>query len=161
VTDTKLADEDIMEATAVEPDRTLRNLVGPQTVLTSIFSREKIEACQKTIDEARDTFFDTAREELAQLEALAAAPPGDESWFESAAAHAGNIKGHAEMFGYHLVVSICQHIVGYGEPSPHTPVVRRLLIIDLIKMLHLAVAEKIIDHNGILGQKLLASLRKY
>jgi len=151
------------EVIAYEPDRTIRELIGTDIELTQIFTPEKIAACQKTIDSARDTFFDVAGMDLAKLEAFVQNPAAaaNTAAFDDIAALAGNIKGHAELFGYSLVAAIGTHIVDHCEPGARTPEVRLRLIADLVKMLHIAIKQKISDARGALGRELGASLRKY
>jgi hypothetical protein len=147
---------------AFEPDQTIRNLIGQDTKLSEIFTAERIEACQNTIDSARGAFFDVAYEDLAKLEALVkdrGTSEISEAMFEETATHAANIKGHAELFGFALIAAIGSHIVAYSEPGPYAPSARFRLITDLVKMLHIAIEQKIIDENGALARELNASLK--
>lgn len=146
---------------AVAPDQTIRELIGKDVKLTDIFTKERIEACQKTIDDARTVFFDVADVELTKLEELLKDRPvaPEDSVFESIATCAANIKGHAELFGYTLVAAIASYIADACEPGPRAPDVRFRLIADLVKLLHIAVREKISDERGALGRELRASLQ--
>lgn len=154
------ASEDVI---AYEPDKTIRDLIGKDTRLAEIFTAERIAACQQTIDSARDAFFDVAGADLARLEAFLQNPAvtANEAAFEDIAALAANIKGHAELFGYGLVAAIGTHIADTCEPGARTPAVRLRLINDLVKMLHIAIKQKISDERGLLGRELGASLKKF
>lgn len=154
------------DPTAVEADRTLRKIIGEQTRLEDIFTKERIAAGQKTLDDARSIFFDRALGELAKLEELAKKNDTDpeqcESTFEDMAISAGNLRGHAEMFGFLLVATICNHISACCAFSAnHTPAARIGLTGDLIRMLGIAIREKIADETGTVGRELRASLGKY
>jgi hypothetical protein len=149
--------------TAVGPDRTIRELIGTDIKLTDVFTKEKIEACQKTIDDGRNAFFNVAHNDLAGLEVLMkeqAAMP-DKASFEDIAARAANIKGHAELFGFTLIAAIVSHILDACEPGSRLPVVRFRLITDLTKLLRIAITEEIKDERGTLGRELRMSLQAY
>lgn len=152
--------------TAVEADPTLRNLIGKDTKLEEIFTRERIAAGQKTLDDARSAFFDRAHGDLARLEELAGknatTPDQCEMAFEDLAVSAGNLRGHAELFGFRLVAAICSHINSCCTPSAtHTSATRIQLTGDLIRMLGIAIREKITDETGAVGRELRASLGRY
>jgi len=149
---------------AYEPDRTIRGLIGNDTKLEDIFTKERIEAGQKVIDTARDSFFDVISADLEKLESLVKAQnPAEEvsdPAFEDIAVLATNIKGHAGLFGFTLIATTCSHIAEYCEPGPHSTTTRFRLLTDLVKMLRLVVNQKISDEHGRLSRELKASLQK-
>src|SRR5579863_10026009 len=117
---------------AFEPEQVLRELIGQDTRLAEIFTKERIEECQNAINEARGTFFDVANEELTKLETLIKKQNADdqvsEAVFEDIATEAANLRGHAEMFGFTLIGTICNHVIEHSEPGKHTPTSRFQLI---------------------------------
>jgi hypothetical protein len=146
---------------AFEPDRTIRALIGRGVNLADVFTPEKIEACQKTIDDARDAFFDLVAEDLVKLQTLMQEPSASgEAAFDDIATHAINVNGHAELFDFTLIATISHHIAAICEPGAYAPAVRLQLINDLIKMLGHATRARIKDDHGGMDQELKAILRK-
>ena len=150
------------EAIAHEPDRIIRNLIGVNTRLEEIFTQERIAASQKVLDDARGSFFSHARGDLVRLEELAtkntAAPDKCEPVFEEMISAAANLRGHAEIFGYGLVAAICGHIADLATPNGHSAAARIQLTGDLIRMLGIAIREKVTDDTGAVGRELKVSL---
>ncbi|MGE3623042.1 MAG: hypothetical protein AB7H77_04095 [Bdellovibrionales bacterium] len=152
------------ETLAYEPDRTMRELIGENIDLRQeIFTPERIAAGQKTVNDARAGFFEMAEKELAHLENIVStgATLDDEALFDSISRSALNVKGQAEMTGYRLVASIAAFIAAYCDTEDNSPQARRLIIADLVRLLGIAIHEKIADNNGAIAQKLSISLKKY
>jgi hypothetical protein len=152
------------EIIAYEADKTIRGLIGKDTNLADIFTQERIDACQNSIDNARDAFFDSVGNDLAVLELLvrvdAQNASAREQICEAIAAPAANIKGHADLFGFKLIAKISAHILANCASHAHDPDVQLRIIADLIKMLRVSVNQKICGDGGALAQELDASLKK-
>jgi len=150
---------------AYEPDQTLREIIGKDTKLSEIFTPERIQACQKTIADARDSFFTVAEGDIVKLEKLASdhvmAPDISDDIFEDVSMLAGNIKGHADLFGFTLVSAIGKHIISFCELKVRSPSTRFRVIADLIKMQRVAFNHKVMDERGALAKELATSLQKF
>lgn len=147
---------------AYEPDRSLSDLVGRSTVLTDIFTKEKIAACQKLVEDAKSSFFETSREDMLAIEKLAKSKVLEKDYQEFCKQlfhPATHIKGQAEVFGFSLISKVCKYLIDYCEESASVQRVtaRDVIIIGkLVEALQKAFNEKIVDTGGALEKELVS-----
>ena len=142
---------------AYEPENVLRKIIGNDVLLKDIFTPEKILACQKRIDVARDDFFDKADiqlEELKNMLNLAITP------FEEIAFIAENIRGQAKFFHFPFIASVCSHITDYSQAASQPTQTRLAIIQKLAEALQIAFKTKIRDEGGVLQHGLQSSLNR-
>lgn len=149
---------------AYEAYSEIRQMIGNDVALRDIFTEERIKSCSGLIDRARRGFFEVTRTELNMLDQFAAAPVVAESegrnFVAAIAAHAGNIKGQAEMLGFSLIARICTQIIYACTTGQQRQDLRRQLIVKMVETLRLAYREEITDDGGPVGQELLVQLNK-
>src|SRR5579872_3177179 len=106
---------------AYEPDQTLRELIGQSTLLSDIFTEEKIEACQKRVDAARISFFTASQRDMEAIDKVAKSKALTDNCEEACREifqPVSNIKGQAEVFGFSLIARICRYLIEYCESNP-------------------------------------------
>lgn len=147
---------------AYEPFSEIRQLIGADVVLSDIFTEDRIQACARLIDLARNTFFEITNTELNMLERLAGAPVvrEDESrnFIAGIVVHANNIKGQAEILGFTLIARICAQIALACHATHQQQDIKRILITKMVETLRLAYKQKITDEGGAVGKEILAQL---
>ncbi|MGB4102418.1 MAG: hypothetical protein WBK91_11000 [Alphaproteobacteria bacterium] len=147
---------------AYEPFSEIRNLIGEDVVLKDVFTEDRIQACARLIDQAKNTFFEITNTELNMLAQLAAAPVIQEdeskSFIAGIVARADNIKGQAEILGFTLIARICMQISAVCHASRQRYDVKLLLITRMVDTLRLAYKQKITDEGGVIGKEILAQL---
>lgn len=148
-----------------EPYSEIRKIIGDDVVLSDIFTADRILACAKLIETARETFFEITEPELSFLERIVVTPVSKEEEYDKLnagiAMHARNIKGQAEMLGYSLIGRICGHIDAYCGTAHHAQKLKSTLLVKMVETLRLAYRRKITDEGGVIGQKILASLHRH
>lgn len=150
-----------MDAFAYEPDRSLRDLIGKDTVLSDIFTKEKIENCQKLVDEAKKSFFDTSQKDMDTITSLIAKKEFATNYLELCNLlfqPINNIKGQAELFGYSLIARVCKYLIEYCEESKSNKNMSAkdvFVVGKLVEALVRAFNEKIIDSGGVLEKELM------
>lgn len=146
---------------AYEPDQTLREMIGKSTQLADIFTKEKIAACQKLVDDAKQSFFDTAQADMDTMSGLVknkARADNYQEFCRQLFQLANNIKGQAEVFGFPLITRVCKYLTEYTESgaSANRMTARDIfIIIKLVEALHRAFQEKIVDAGGAIEKELI------
>lgn len=147
---------------AYEPDQTLRQLIGKSTILADIFTKEKIAACQKLVDDAKSSFFDTAQPDMDTISALVknkALTNNYQELCKQLFQPLSNIKGQAEVFGFPLITRVCKYLIEYCESSASAKsmAARDIFIITkLVEALRRAFQEKIVDAGGTIERELIS-----
>ncbi len=137
--------------TVYEPENVLRNIIGNDVALKNVLTPEKIKACQKLIDDARMSFFKSARPDLEDLKSLVKERAVS---FGRIALRAENIRGQARMFGFWFISNVCTHIADYCESTAHPAERRASVVARLVDALQVAFDNEISDEGGILNQHL-------
>jgi hypothetical protein len=150
---------------AYEPDFALKKLIGKDVVLAEVFTPEKIQACQKLVDDASASFFTNAQGDLIKVEqaihAFAKSKKGKDVFFEDVGHAISNLKGQAEMFGFSLITKICVQIIEWCKSTQDPVDIRFSLIKELFSALQLAIHHSITDDGGEIGKTLLSDMDKY
>jgi hypothetical protein len=148
-----------------EPDFAIREKIGKEVVLTEVFTPERIEICQKIIEDARSAFFGKAESDSSALLELVknypTSPEGAARFFDEVFSRVGNIKGQVEIFGFVLIRKICGHILECCSSENDSLNTRYMLIRDLVQVLHLSIKEMVTDEGGNTGHTMLSELKDY
>ncbi len=148
------------DVVAVEAHSEIKEILGKEVELSKVFSKEKIIACQKIINSAKNNFFDTAKKELSELKKLLKSNIDSQNDDEDIIKPLASIRSQAETLGFILITQVCDYIIKYYE-SETMDNKKRIRIIDkLVDTLKLAFDQKIKDDGGPLGKELLLNLRK-
>jgi hypothetical protein len=147
---------------AYMPDPSLKELIGKCTLLADIFTSEKIAACQKLINDARNSFFNSA---VADMHVIKSASQkhhsvGDyKSLCRILYQPVCNIKGQAEAFGFSMIGRVCKYLIEYceGKHFGNGTVAKDMFIMTkLVEALERAFEEKIVDSGGAIERELIA-----
>jgi hypothetical protein len=153
-------------ATIYKPDKALRNVIGSDVSLDTVFSPNVLKMAQQLINEARDSSFEQFSVDIKTLDIMLVkiAQTGNAAHsaaFVDIAEHVANIKGVAEFFNYRLVSNVCKHIIKYCETTHYQYDTRIGLIKELTNILHVVIKEKINDDSNVIGRKLQLSLDNF
>ena len=126
---------------AYEPYSEIRQVIGQEVDLKTVFTEEKIRACNALINQARQDFFEITATELNLLERFATAEivtdQESQGFINAIMGHAQNIRGQAEMLGFALIARICLQI-SLACVAVHQPqATKRLLITKMVARLRL------------------------
>lgn len=146
---------------AYEPDQTLKELIGKSTIMADIFTKEKIAACQKLIEDAKKSFFDTAKPDMDMISTLAMdkkSPEDYRGFCKQLFTPVTNIKSQANVFGFPLISSVCKYLLEYAEIGIANKLTLRdtFLIDKLIEALQRAFEQKIVDAGGAIEKELVS-----
>jgi hypothetical protein len=150
---------------AYEPNLSLQKIIGAASV-ADIFTKEKIEACQKLLDDAKSSFFDTAKDDMCTITALVsnkALVDNFEQLCSQLFEPVSNIKGQANIFGFPLISCICKYLLEYcADGTSGAPVTARdvFIINRLVEALDRAFSEKIVDAGGAIEKELIAVIEQ-
>ncbi len=156
----KTSDDNIVHAYA--PDQSLRELIGKSTALTDIFTQEKIAACQKLVDDAKGSFFDTVQPDIDIISNLAADKAFADDYQELCKRlfqPVSNIKGQADAFGFSLIARVCKYLIEYCDSSPSAKRMTAkdiFIITKLVEALRTAFQERIMDAGGAMERELVS-----
>lgn len=151
---------------AYEPDRSLQELIGKSTKLMDIFTKERIANCQKMVDEAKNSFFDTSQSDIRIIEAATVNSLTQENYgavCQQILIPVLNIHGQARIFSFSLIASICEALIEYCEASDASHNVRKkdiYIVTKLIEALNRAISERILDPSGILERELVSLVKQ-
>jgi len=154
-------DKEQPEIIAYEADQSLRKMVGKTTVLTDIFTKDKIAASQKLIDEAKDSFFDRAKPDMDAISELVKDKAAAEN-YQELCRHlfqpVCNIKSQADIFGFPLISCVCKYLIEYSEASAKKAMTAKdiFLIGKLVEALQRAFKNKIVDAGGAIEKELVS-----
>jgi hypothetical protein len=145
---------------AYEPDTRLKELVGAMSV-AELFTKEKIAACQKKLDTAKESFFETAKPDMAAIDALAKGSGASAQEYQNLCRGiiipVHNIKGQAEMYGFSLIARICQYLREYcPQGAANISDKDRVIIARLAEALQQAFYGKVADLTGAIEKELIS-----
>ncbi|MGE0755052.1 MAG: hypothetical protein AB7L92_07840 [Alphaproteobacteria bacterium] len=147
-------------ATAIQPDTSMKGILGDKKALGQIFSKEKMENCQKIVEEAKVSFFDVVAGDMIKIEELSSTQLTEESYrafYEQLFQPLSNIKGQAEIFGFKLVANICKYLMEYSEQNVKRQQISKseiFITTQLVKALRHCFNEQITDKDGKLEKQL-------
>lgn len=146
-------------------DSRMQGIIGNTRSLGKVFTKEKIANCQKMVDTARDSFFDSAKDDMITIEKLSENKIKGETFkkfYEELFQPLSNIKGQADIFHFPLIADICKYLMSYSQRSNSSKEITDkdlFIITQLVKALRHCFNEKITDKDGKL-EKQLAELMK-
>lgn len=143
--------------TAIEPDQTLKKIIGENVDLKTVFTPEKIKACQKLIDDARNEFFDNELPKIGQIRDFL--KETDESSFHKIEYIINDMRSQAKIFGFPFIVLACNHVISFCDDYTKKPETRKLIISKFVDLLYIALRNKVRDEGGGL-EKEMAKLLK-
>lgn len=140
-----------------ETENVLQKKIGNDFSLDQIFSPERIKKCQNVIDQAKASFFETAKNDLESLLSM--------SRFSSLplnkmATLSENIKGQARIFGFSFISAVCDYITDVCMASTIEEEKKKFLLKKLIEVLEISFKEKITDEGGALNFDLSKIMKK-
>lgn len=147
---------------AIEPDYSLKSLIGKSVALTDIFTKEKIERCQKIVDDAKASFFDTSAKDMAVISKVTSGEmiKDPKALCTMLFQPVSNIKGQAEAFGFPLITRVCKYLIKYCEKSAGQakPFSKKdeFIILKLVEALEHAFNNKIMDTGGAIEKELIS-----
>lgn len=143
--------------TAFEPDRSLQKIIGEDVDLNTIFTPEKIKACQKIIDEARNEFFDN---ELPKIDLIRSfLRRGNDTSFQQIEFIVNDMRSQARIFGFPFIALACSHIVSFCDDYTKKAETRRLIISKFVDLLYIALRNKVRDEGGGLEKEIARLLK--
>ncbi len=157
------------EVAAYQPDQSLRNLVGKYIPLSTIFTQERMAACDKHITEAKANFFEVTQNDMMVISEKIAANKQSgnlQLLYADISPSLCNIKGQAEMFSFPLIKTICKHLMNYCEEtsSGKTLSTKEAFVVDkLFEALSHCLNNRITDRDGKFEKQLeaiIATARK-
>ncbi len=146
---------------AYEPDKTLRKLIGENVPIANIFTAEKILECQKIVDEAKLSFFETSQVDIDSINKIVCDPVYAENYLESCKQihkPVCNIKGQADIFGFKLISDLCKHLIEYCQAAlSHDNFTGKeaKLVLKLANALEKAFKERITGSGGAVEKELI------
>ncbi len=147
---------------AYAPDYALRKLIGPMP-LSDIFTPEKIAACQKILDDAKASFFETSSADMEFIRVmLNGSDENHQQGFRQLFEPLANIKGQADVFGFPLISSLCKYLIEYTEEGAEQAVLaakNQLIIQRLSEALQKAFDERVVDAGGALERELIDAVK--
>lgn len=148
------------EIYAHAPDLSLIALAKDALPLSNFFTVEKIAACQRFIEEARNNFFVISAADIECMRAIVENAsfftdyPG---FYHKISQPLGNIKGQADAFGYLFISRLCEYLFEYCEALLSVPERNQKDLNTLIKLfeaLQHAFDHKMVDTNHALELQL-------
>ncbi len=150
-----------------EPEPALRTLIGKFIHLSDIFTQEKIDACQKLIDDAKALFFEISLPDIAiitnDLIKGKSSSNNRQEICKILFQPVSNIKGQAEIFGFPLIARICNYLIEYCEESYHSQNMTMkdiFIITKLEEALLRAFHQKIVDSDGAMEKELVSIIEQ-
>ncbi len=143
--------------TAVEADTSLKKIIGEEVDLNRLFSPEKISACQKIIDDARNEFF---QNELPKVEIIKKLMRDDETKIDYKVSEIVNdMRSQAKIFGFPFIVLACTHILSFYDDTAKPLGVKHKIISRFVEILHIAIKNKVRDEGGDLEKEMARLLK--
>lgn len=146
-----------MFVTAIEPDRTLKKIIGENVDLKTVFTPAKIKACQKIIDDARNEFFDNELPKIDYIRSFLRS--NDDSSFQKIELIVNDMRSQAKIFGFPFIVLACSHIIAFCEDYTKKADTRRLIISKFVDLLYIALRNKVRDEGGGLEKEMARLLK--
>lgn len=151
------------EVVYFEPNRTLRKKIGENINLATIFTPEKVEACQKIVDDSRGQFVEWVAKDLMMLEHACRRMESDKAnspaTIERIKRLAFSIKSQSGTFGYDLASMVAKSLydfsLRYQPEDLHLATVRQH--VDALRSIFL---HHIMGMGDALGEELLRGLEK-
>jgi len=137
---------------ALPPDKSLKKMIGEHVNLGDLFTPEKIKACQKLIDMARDEFFEEEKPKVEQMRHILKA--NNQKALSDIEKMIQDIKGQARIFGFSFIVLVCNHILDFADDQTKSIERRILIIARFVDVLFIAMSHKIKDDGGALEKEL-------
>jgi hypothetical protein len=152
----------IAEPYALAADLTLKELLGPKERLDKIFSEENISRSQALIDEAKSSFFESARPLVTSI-CNAAKVNVDmkigQAQLKTISQEAQSLRQQADTLSFPFVVSVCSNIELVARTAGKLDFDYTKLIRELTNLLTLAFQMKIIDEGGGVGHSVIEALK--
>lgn len=141
---------------AYEPDLSLQKMIGDGVKFNDLLTPEIRQACQKLIDDARDSFFDEEKPRVEKLRELVKSGKIDDL---SKIAHMANeIRAQARMFGFSFICNLSEQMVNFAQLPGKATDTKFLVLSRFSDALYIAVLKKMRDEGGELERELNLSI---
>ncbi len=123
--------EDIHTPVLMEVPNRIRDIIGPRTRLSSIFTPERMRACMARLEEARAESYDLLARDAQQLRQVLTAPDFalDAQTRPALLAPLCALRSQAQCFGFTFTASVAQAMINAVSPpdsAPHSTAPRQL-----------------------------------
>lgn len=144
---------------SIQAQRQLRDIVGADFRMAKAINADKIKACQKLLDHARENFFEESADDLVILERIAGTIGGEYELIQGHAEQveitAFNIKGQAELYGFGFIAQVCGRLIALVTSEKLAAHQKGQAYSQLINALRIAYEHRITDNGADVGAHLL------
>lgn len=154
---------DSFNAYAYEPDHSLQEMIGLSVSISDIFSQERIDRCQRIVDDAKVSFFHLADADMDKIRDIVSSGVDaipTKTLCAQLFVPVSNIKSQAEAFGFPLITSVCKYLMKYCEDGANdlkpTGKKEAFIITKLIEVLQHALSHQIMDSGGEIEEELIS-----
>jgi hypothetical protein len=141
---------------AYEPDLSLQKMLGDGQKFNDLLTPEIRQACQKLIDDARDSFFEEEKPSVETLRALVKS--GNVQKLPKIAGIANEIRAQAKMFGFSFICNLSEQIVNFAQLPGKGADMKFMVLTRFVDALYIAMIQKMRDEGGELERELNLSV---
>ena len=138
----------------------IKQQLGPDFVMATHITEDRIRACATLVQNAQDAFFSDALPNLEALEKLAVTAEGEPLDTDALQMNIYGIRSLAKVLGFALIAEICVYLILALHSVDYTEEKKKLLVAKLAEALRLAFDQRIRGDGEAAGKALLENLRE-